>query len=147
MSKGKFNKALTLVIAEICEKLYESGGIIAVTDYANKIKLAYGYCIPCDAEIPIIKYKDHSDCACCGTPIKPKIKLKRKVFLAWYFTDRDDIQYLGQKVFKDMITYNRSLITIDDIFNDCGYIPNDICEDNEYDEDKEFTPSQVELID
>ena len=147
MSKGKFNKALTLVNAEICEQLYASGGVTAVTDYANKIKLDYGYCIPCEADMPMIKYNDHNDCACCGTPMKDKVKLNRKDFINWYFTDRSDLTDLGQKVFKELLSHNRSLVTVDSIFGECQYIPNFICEDNEFDEDKEFLPSQVELID
>jgi hypothetical protein len=147
MSKGKFNKELTLVIAEICEKLYESGGVTAVTHYANKIKLAYGYCIPCNGEMPIIQYKGHNDCACCGNIIATKIKLKKENFLEWYFTDLNDFTDIGQKVFKDLLSNNRSLVTVNSLFKDCQYIPNFICEENDFDENKEFLPIAVELID
>lgn len=77
----KYNKRLTNLIALICEQLYVKGGVSAVTDYANKVKLNYGYCKPCEAEMPMIEYKEYkeyTDCACCGSRMKTIEKINKK---------------------------------------------------------------------
>ncbi len=72
MAKVKATKKiLRLPLAEatreICEKLYETVGATKVYDYANKIRLAYNRCEPCDAETPTISDSKNSTCAICGT--------------------------------------------------------------------------------
>lgn len=45
------------------EKIYEKGGISAVCNKANKLKLSYSPCIPCNCDTPVI----NKSCAACGT--------------------------------------------------------------------------------
>jgi hypothetical protein len=45
---------------------YQTGGASAVYDLANKLKLPYSPCKPCDAETPTIKHVT-SVCGVCGT--------------------------------------------------------------------------------
>lgn len=65
--KQIFKKPLAELTREICEKLYEEGGATKVYDYANKIRLQYSPCKPCDAETPTISDSKDSTCAVCGT--------------------------------------------------------------------------------
>ena len=62
-----FKKALADVTREICYKLYEANGSSSVYDYANKVKLEYHRCDPCDADTPTISDSKISTCALCGT--------------------------------------------------------------------------------
>lgn len=51
---------------EICENLYSKVGPSEVYKYANKIKLLYNYCEPCESETPTISTIDWNLCAVCG---------------------------------------------------------------------------------
>jgi len=66
-TKRIFSIRLAEVTREICEKLYEANGATKVYDYANKVKLSYNPCKPCDAETPTISDSNKSTCAICGT--------------------------------------------------------------------------------
>lgn len=50
---------------EICYNLYQKS-ISSVYDYANKVKLDYNYCKPCEAETPTIQTLKTKECALCG---------------------------------------------------------------------------------
>ena len=63
----RFKLALANVTREICQKLYEANGASKVYEYANKVKLDYHACKPCEAETPTISDFDNSTCAICGT--------------------------------------------------------------------------------
>ena len=67
LTKRIFKLPLAEVTREICEQLYEKEGATKVYDYANKIRLAYNRCEPCDAETPTISDSKNSTCAICGT--------------------------------------------------------------------------------
>lgn len=73
-------KHLAKVTREICENLYAKSPS-KVYDYANKIKLRYDACKPCEADTPTISDEDSSTCALCGTVKhdvpQPKYKLKK----------------------------------------------------------------------
>jgi len=58
-----------------CEQLYNSIGVSAVCDYANKIGLEYGFCAACENEQPVIQTEHSKECAVCGTGISTKIKI------------------------------------------------------------------------
>jgi hypothetical protein len=57
---------LAKITKEICEKLYDKGPSY-VYDYANKIKLPYHTCVPCEASTPTISDSKSNICALCGT--------------------------------------------------------------------------------
>ena len=62
-----FKKALANVTREICENLYKDFGASKVYEYANKVKLVYSECKPCDAETPTISDSKQHTCAICGS--------------------------------------------------------------------------------
>lgn len=49
-----------------CEKLYSNNGPSAVYEFANKSKLKYSQCVPCEAITPTIRHKNEDQCAVCG---------------------------------------------------------------------------------
>lgn len=76
---GIISPRLAQATIEICEKLYEEGGLAKVCDYANKVNLQYSQCDPCDTHTPTISticsdVLDDSKsffvhtCAACGQP-------------------------------------------------------------------------------
>lgn len=52
--------------AKEAEKIYNEKGQSAVFDYANKHKIEYHYCVPCETNSPTHK----KCCLVCGTPNK-----------------------------------------------------------------------------
>jgi hypothetical protein len=53
------------VLTEMCEHLYNEGPS-KVYDYANKTKMPYSDCKPCEASTPTIISKDFDTCGLCG---------------------------------------------------------------------------------
>lgn len=49
------------------QKTYEKKGSGEVYNDANKIKLPYSYCSPCDTQTPTIEDKLTKTCAICGS--------------------------------------------------------------------------------
>jgi hypothetical protein len=78
----------------------------------------------------------------------PKILASK--FLAWYIDDREDCEILGRRTAERMKATGYGDISVEQIFNECGYIPETICEN--YDgtlgevECKQYHPSELEFI-
>jgi hypothetical protein len=72
-----------------------------------------------------------------------KNKVTKSQFLAWYFSDSDDIETLGNRAHESLMDDGEFTITAQDLFNECGYIPQHICVKKGK---AEYDPSEVELI-
>jgi hypothetical protein len=77
--------------------------------------------------------------------MKPQVRAED--FLDWLFSDSDDAKQLGVRVIKALNSKGTFTITTRQLFEECGYIPAHILiNDEEFHEDDEFEPSEVELI-
>jgi hypothetical protein len=73
-----------------------------------------------------------------------KNKVKASDFLAWYFTDSDDAESIGNRVIESLQCDGTFTIDVQTLYDECGYIPQHICEDS--DGDNEYEPNEVLLI-
>lgn len=75
-------------------------------------------------------------------------QVKASRFLDWYFSDFGDHMTFGRACLQMLETFGKVDITVEQLFESCGYIPDHICEDfnGDYGNDNEFDPSEVELI-
>jgi hypothetical protein len=48
-------------------------------------------------------------------------------FIAWYFSDEDDVLNIGREVINAIRTTGSNTITVKSLFDSCGYIPADKC--------------------
>lgn len=76
-----------------------------------------------------------------ATKFKNKVTLSS--FIKWYFSDSDDVKNLGNRAIENLLTDGFSHISAMDLFEQCGYIPQYICETAG---DGEYTPDEVEFI-
>lgn len=74
--------------------------------------------------------------------IKNKVKIDK--FISWYLSERDDVMAIGLLVKRELAREGKFSINIEQLFEECGYIPQYICEDTDGEED--YEPNQVELI-
>ena len=74
-----------------------------------------------------------------------KNQVTKSSFLDWYFSDSVDALTMGYDVISDLRNEGEFIITTQDLFERCGYIPQHICVDNK-DLHNEYDPSEVELI-
>ena len=76
-----------------------------------------------------------------------KNKVTASRFLAWYFSDGDTIENLGQRCLDMIKDEGLVVLSARQLFDECGYIPNHICEEF-YDEDGSvgYSPEEVEFI-
>lgn len=65
-------------------------------------------------------------------------------FLAWYFSDSDDAKSIGNRVIASLNHDGSFEISVRELFDTCGFIPQHICEDA--DGDNEYDPSEVCFI-
>jgi hypothetical protein len=65
-------------------------------------------------------------------------------FLAWYFSDSEDAESIGNRAIASLNWEGSFNISVRILFDECGYIPQHICEDA--DGDNEYDPSQVCFI-
>jgi hypothetical protein len=77
--------------------------------------------------------------------VKPK--LKKEELLDWLFSDSDDAKQLGVRIIRQLHDTGSATITIQELFDECGYIPVTLTNAKGYNEDHEFEPNEVELID
>jgi hypothetical protein len=75
--------------------------------------------------------------------MKTKNKVTLTKFINWYFFDSDDVKNLGKRAIENLLTDGFFRISAMDLFEECGYIPQHICE---VDGDGEYHPSEVEFI-
>lgn len=71
-------------------------------------------------------------------------------FIEWYFSDESDYRDLGRDVVFNLKTNGYFNITVKELFDSCGYIPEHICEsfNKVYEEDFiEYEPNDLIFID
>ena len=73
-----------------------------------------------------------------------KNKVTESAFLNWYFSDSDDVKMLGTRALESLLSEGMFNVDARTFFDECGYIPQHICEDSEGNAD--YDPSEVELI-
>lgn len=73
-----------------------------------------------------------------------KNQVKFDKFIAWYLSERDDVMSMGLLVKRALMMEGKFRVNIDQLFNECHYIPQYICEDANGNE--EYQPNEVELI-
>jgi hypothetical protein len=73
-----------------------------------------------------------------------KNRVTASSFLEWYLETTDDYVYLGEKVKESLLKEGSFNISARMLFDECGYIPQHICEDD--DGDNEYDPSEVCFI-
>jgi len=72
-----------------------------------------------------------------------KNKVTSTSFITWYFSDSDDVENLGNRAIESLLNNGSFSISAKDLFDECGYIPQHICEK---DGDGEYDPKEVEFI-
>jgi hypothetical protein len=79
--------------------------------------------------------------------MEAKPKVRKEELLDWLFSDSDDAKQLGVRIIRQLHDTGSATITIQELFDECGYIPAHILlNEEEFHEDDEFEPSEVELI-
>lgn len=73
-------------------------------------------------------------------------KVRASKFLSWYLSDADDYCNLGSKISDMLFNKGTASISVVDLFNDCGYIPADIC-DQKIDGVDDYLPSDLLFYD
>lgn len=76
-----------------------------------------------------------------------KFQLKKSRFINWYFSDPDTRSDFGNNAVWKLQLYGKVNITVDELFDSCGYIPQWLCEGQAPDEGEDLEPKDVELID
>ena len=66
-------------------------------------------------------------------------KVKASKFLEWYMSTGNDYKLLGASIADKLFTDGKASISVVDLFNECGYIPSDICEQKD-DKVKQYLP-------
>jgi hypothetical protein len=68
-------------------------------------------------------------------------------FIDWYYSDSSEIRELGYATLNEFKTSGKINMSIEDIYDQCGYIPRWICLDSDgIISDEEYDPIDVELI-
>lgn len=65
-------------------------------------------------------------------------------FLDWYFSDSDDVTSFGDRCVEMIQSEGFVNLSARQLFDECGYIPQFICEDS--DGNEEYSPSDIEFI-
>ena len=77
-----------------------------------------------------------------------KGSIKASDFIAWYFSDQDDVLNIGREVINAIRTAGSSTITIKSLFDSCGYIPAYECTMFvKVDDNDEFDPLDLIFVD
>lgn len=71
------SKYVAGIIRAICQDLYNEVGPSAVYDYANKSKMLYNHCTPCEADTPTISEGECDECAICGSNKYLSVEIKK----------------------------------------------------------------------
>lgn len=68
-------------------------------------------------------------------------------FIDWYYSDSSEIKELGYATLNEFKTSGKINMSIEDIYDQCGYIPRWICLDSgDGNNDEEYDTIDVELI-
>jgi hypothetical protein len=59
-------------------------------------------------------------------------KVRASEFLEWYIRDAEDYSMIGVKVYDLLRDSGKASLSVVDLFNQCPYIPSDICEIDEF---------------
>lgn len=79
--------------------------------------------------------------------MKTKPQVRKGELLDWLFSDSDDVKQLGVRIIDQLNDTGSAVITIQELFDECGYIPAHILiNEEEFEEGEEFEPKEVELI-
>ena len=78
--------------------------------------------------------------------MEKKFKVTKARFIDWYFSDDDTFVDFGSNAVSELKQFGKLNVTIEGLFDTCGYIPKWICEGQSVDEDEDLEPNQVELI-
>lgn len=73
-----------------------------------------------------------------------KNKVKASDFLAWYFSDSDDAESIGNRVIESLQCDGTFTIDVQTLYDECGYIPQHVCVNKKGDND--YDPTEVLLI-
>jgi hypothetical protein len=83
-------------------------------------------------------------------PIRMKTlnSVKASKFIDWRFSDASEINEFGSSMIEQLETFGTADISVEQLFDGCGYIPQFICEDwdGNWDDEQEYSPEDVELI-
>jgi hypothetical protein len=72
--------------------------------------------------------------------------VKASRFLDWYFADYEDLASFGLQCMEWIKKFGKTDITSEQLFEQCGYIPQHICEDYDGVYEVEYEPEDVEFI-
>jgi hypothetical protein len=74
--------------------------------------------------------------------------IKASKLLDWYFSDASEIREFGSAMIEQLETFGKADISVEQLFDGCGYIPQSICEhwDGDWDNEQEYSPEDIELI-
>jgi hypothetical protein len=81
--------------------------------------------------------------------MEAKPRVRKEELLDWLFSDSDDAKQLGVRVIEALNSKGSTFtITTRQLFEECGYIPVHILDNKEeFEDDDEFEPNEVELLD
>lgn len=83
-------------------------------------------------------------------PIRMKTlnRVKASKFLDWRFSDASEIRDFGSSMIEQLETFGTADISVEQLFDGCGYIPHCICEDwdGDWENEQEYSPEDVEFI-
>lgn len=83
---------------------------------------------------------------------KFKNQVTASKFLKWYFSDADNVREFGNRALNQLKSFGFITINARELFDECGYIPQFICEErnDEWNEDwgneKVYYPEEIEFI-
>jgi hypothetical protein len=76
-----------------------------------------------------------------------KNKLLASKFIEWYFNDRNEVISLGESMRHLLETTGQCSLSVQELFDSCGYIPKHICVDISEDMyTTDYDTDEVELI-
>lgn len=81
---------------------------------------------------------------------KFKNQVTASKFLKWYFSDIDDAAEFGYRAVRQLKSFGFITIHARELFDECAYIPQIICEhwdgDGDMDNVQEYSPKEIEFI-
>ena len=77
-----------------------------------------------------------------------KHKLLASKFIDWYFNDHDEVKMLGKSMLHQLTNTGQCSLSVQELFDNCGYIPAYLCEDAPTKDMfiTEYYTDQIELI-
>lgn len=71
--------------------------------------------------------------------------IKASKFLGWYLSSSDDMTYIAARTVEELRITGKFNITVEELFDECGYIPSHICE-NKIEGLEEYDPTDLTFI-